>query len=646
MEPRQQKFSLWYAIVVMLAMLAVQTLFVSEQVEVLPYSDFKVLLKAGKLKDVSVGEQNITGTFSTDGIETLLTPQQTEEIRRTGKGDHAFSTLRVNDPGLVQDLEAAKVRFVGRPDSKWLSAILSWVVPAVIFFAIWSFLIKRVGGAAGGLMEIGKSKAKVYMQKETGVTFADVAGIDEAKEELSEIVSFLKDPLRYQRLGGRIPKGVLLVGAPGTGKTLLAKAVAGEAAVPFFSMSGSDFVEMFVGVGAARVRDLFNQAERMAPCIIFIDELDALGKTRALNIVGGNEEREQTLNQLLVEMDGFDSNKGVIIMAATNRPEILDPALLRPGRFDRHIALDRPDLKGRAQILKVHVKSVTLAPDVDLDTIAARTPGFAGADLANLVNEAALLAARNGKAAVETSDFDQALDRIVGGLEKKNRVMNAKEKETIAYHEAGHAIVAEHRPLADRVSKVSIIPRGIAALGYTQQTPTEDRYLLKRSELLDRLDVLLGGYVAEQIVYGDVSTGAQNDLQRATDLARQMITQFGMSEQLGLATYEQTPNPLFSGTGLQQYERKAYSESTARMIDNEVRKVLADAGARVKATLERQRAKLQALAGMLLEKEVVDRQDLDRILSEKVWPMPQSKPGPGTGTPASAGMPGHARPDA
>lgn len=640
MEPRQQRFSLWYAIMVALTMLAVQTLFVSDQFEMLPYSDFKLLLKAGKLKDVSIGDQEITGTFSTEGIEAILTKQQVEEVRRTGKGDRAFSTLRVNDPELVQELEAAKVHFVGRPDNKWLGAILSWVVPALLFFAIWSFFMRRMGGAAGGLMGIGKSKAKVYMQKETGVTFADVAGIDEAKEELSEIVNFLKDPARYQRLGGRIPKGVLLVGAPGTGKTLLAKAVAGEAAVPFFSMSGSDFVEMFVGVGAARVRDLFSQAETKAPCIIFIDELDALGKTRALSMVGGNEEREQTLNQLLVEMDGFDSNKGVIIMAATNRPEILDPALLRPGRFDRHIALDRPDLKGRAQILQVHVKNVTLRSDVDLNTIAARTPGFAGADLANLVNEAALLAARKGKAAVDTTDFDEALDRIVGGLEKKNRVINPKEKETIAYHEAGHAIVAEHRPLADRVSKVSIIPRGVAALGYTQQTPTEDRYLLKRSELLDRLDVLLGGYVAEQIVYHDVSTGAQNDLQRATDMARQMVTQFGMSEKLGLATYEDAPNPLFAGTGWSQRERKEYSENTAQLIDTEVRNVLIDASARVTATLEGQRAKLEALAQLLLDKEVVDRADLDMILSDKVTPMPHPKPGGGSGNASSTEISG------
>ncbi|QYY33923.1 ATP-dependent zinc metalloprotease FtsH (plasmid) [Cupriavidus pinatubonensis] len=626
MEPRQQQFSLWYLLLTVSAMLILQSVLFSSHVETLPYSDFKVLLKAGKLKELTLGEGVITGTVNTDGIENLLPKPQVEEMQRQGKGDHPFSTLRVNDPNLVQELESAKVRFVGQADNKWIGTLLSWVVPAMLFFVVWSFLIKRMGGAAGGMLEIGKSKAKVYMQKETGVTFADVAGIDEAKEELAEIVNFLKDPQRYRRLGGKIPKGVLLLGAPGTGKTLLAKAVAGEAGVPFFSMSGSEFVEMFVGVGAARVRDLFNQAETKAPCIIFIDELDALGKTRALGAVTGNDEREQTLNQLLVEMDGFDTNKGVIIMAATNRPEILDPALLRPGRFDRHIALDRPDLKGREQILKVHIKNVVLAPTVELKKLAARTPGFAGADLANLVNEAALLAARKGKDAVEMADFDDALDRIIGGLEKKNRVMNQQEKETIAYHEAGHAIVAELRPRADRVSKVSIIPRGVAALGYTQQTPTEDRYLLKQSELLDRLDVLLGGRIAEQIIFGDVSTGAQNDLQRATDMARQMITQFGMSEQLGLATYEEMPNSMFMGAGMMPRDRKEYSENTAQLIDAEVRQLLTDASKRVKQTLMENRHRLDALAKLLLEQEVVERPALDLLLSDKVTPLIPGRP--------------------
>jgi cell division protease FtsH len=465
-------------------------------------------------------------------------------------------------------------------------------------------------------MAIGKSKAKVYMEKETGVTFADVAGIDEARAELMEIVEFLKTPERYRRLGGKIPKGVLIVGAPGTGKTLLAKAVAGEAGVPFFSLSGSDFVEMFVGVGAARVRDLFAQAQEKAPCIIFIDELDALGKARGLNPMGGHDEREQTLNQLLVEMDGFDTNKGVIIMSATNRPEILDPALLRPGRFDRQVALDRPDIKGREKILQVHVKPVTLSPEVDLSAIAAKTPGFVGADLANLVNEAALLAARKGRDAVVMADFDEAIDRIVGGLEKKTRVMNPAEKETVAYHEAGHALVAESRPRADRVSKISIIPRGVAALGYTQQSPTEDRYLLKRAEILDRLDVLLGGRVAEEIVFGDVSTGAQDDLQRATDMARLMVTQYGMSEQLGLATFEEPRTSPFLNIARPQRLRE-YSERTAQAIDEEIGKLLADAHTRVEQTLAARRSELDALAKLLLEKEVVDREALTQLLQPK-----------------------------
>jgi cell division protease FtsH len=430
-----------------------------------------------------------------------------------------------------------------------------------------------------------------------------------------EIVEFLKTPERYRRLGGKIPKGVLIVGAPGTGKTLLAKAVAGEAGVPFFSLSGSDFVEMFVGVGAARVRDLFAQAQQKAPCIIFIDELDALGKARGVGgVLGGHDEREQTLNQLLAEMDGFNTEKGVIILAATNRPEILDPALLRPGRFDRHVALDRPDLKGREQILRVHAKPVTLSPAVDLSAIAARTPGFVGADLANLVNEAALLAARKGKAAVEMADFDEAIDRIVAGLEKKTRVMNPKEKETVAYHEAGHALVAESRPRADRVAKVSIIPRGIAALGYTQQLPTEDRYLLKKAELLDRLDVLLGGRVAEELVFGDVSTGAQDDLQRATDLVRHMITRYGMSERLGLATFEEPRSSAFLNVPVPQAQRE-YSERTAQVIDDEIAKLLTEAHTRVTETLTTRRSELDALAKLLLEREVVDRAALDRLLS-------------------------------
>jgi cell division protease FtsH len=537
------------------------------------------------------------------------------KVKKAGVSKHSFVTSTVNDPQLVPELDKAGVKYGSAVTNRWLSNLLGWILPALMFGLVWYLLAKRMsGGMQGGLMEIGKSKAKVYMEKETGVTFADVAGIDEAREELMEVVEFLKSPDRYRRLGGKIPKGVLIVGAPGTGKTLLAKAVAGEAGVPFLSLSGSEFVEMFVGVGAARVRDLFDQAEKKAPCIVFIDELDALGKARGFNVMGGHDEREQTLNQLLVEMDGFTTNKGVIIMAATNRPEILDPALLRPGRFDRHVAIDRPDVRGRLAILKVHTKGVKLAPDVDLGSLAGRTPGFAGADLANLVNEAALRAAKRERDAVMMADFEEALDRIVAGLERKNRVMNPKEKEIVAYHEAGHALIAESRPGADKVAKISIIPRGIAALGYTQQQPTEDRYLMRRTELLDRLDVLLAGRVAEELVFGDISTGAQDDLQRATDTARHMVTHYGMSEAFGLAAYEAPRQQLFLGAP-QLPESRNYSERTAEAIDQEVRKLLDESKSRVAATLRERRAALESLAKLLLEKEVVDRAALDALLS-------------------------------
>ncbi|MEJ2233532.1 MAG: ATP-dependent zinc metalloprotease FtsH, partial [Syntrophobacterales bacterium] len=450
---------------------------------------------------------------------------------------------------------------------------------------------------------------------EMRITFRDVAGIDEAKQELAEIVEFLRTPEKFTRLGGKIPKGVLLVGAPGTGKTLLAKAVAGESGVPFFSMSGSDFVEMFVGVGAARVRDLFAQAKQHAPCIIFVDELDALGKARGMNPMGGHDEREQTLNQLLVEMDGFDATVGVIIMAATNRPEILDPALLRPGRFDRHVAIDRPDVRGREAIIQVHVKGVKLSAEVDLAKVAALTPGFVGADLANLVNEAALLSARRNKPSVGMAEFQDAIDRIVGGLEKKNRMMNEKEKRIVAYHESGHALVAMRLPTADPVNKVTIIPRGIAALGYTQQLPTEDRYLMTREELLDRLCVLVGGRVAEEIVFQDISTGAQNDLQKATDIARSMVTEYGMSEKLGLVTYAKEKRPLFYDTGMTP--SKEYSDETARDIDAEVSLLVEKAHERVKTMLTERREQLEIVSQKLLEQETLTGNELRELVGKE-----------------------------
>ncbi|GIL06430.1 MAG: ATP-dependent zinc metalloprotease FtsH [Burkholderiaceae bacterium] len=620
---RKQAFSIWYFLIAVTAVMLLQDFFGRQHAQPIAYSEFKQLLRAGKLAEVALTDQLITGTLSAEGLEGVLPKARADAIGK-GQGPHRFTTVRVDDPQLIADLEAAKVSYAGQIESKWLATLLSWIVPALVFFALWSFLIRRMGmGGHGGVLEIGKSKAKVYLEKQTGVTFADVAGIDEAKQELMEIVEFLRSPERYRRLGGKIPKGVLIVGAPGTGKTLLAKAVAGEAGVPFLTISGSDFVEMFVGVGAARVRDLFKQAEEKAPCIIFIDELDALGKARGVGVWGGHDEREQTLNQLLVEMDGFESNRGVIIMAATNRPEILDPALLRPGRFDRHVAIDKPDLKGRRAILAVHTRNVKLAPEVDLERVAALTPGFAGADLANLVNEAALRAAREDKGAVDMRDFDAALDRIVAGLEKKNRVMNPKEKETVAYHEAGHAIVAESRTYADRVAKVSIIPRGIGALGYTQQQPTEDRYLLKQSELLDRIDVLLAGRVAEEIVFGDVSTGAQNDLARATDIARSMVSRYGMSAELGLAAFEEPRTTPFLNTPLPEGIR-SYSERTAQAIDAEVRKILSEARERVRQTLAAKRAALDALAKRLLEQEVVERAALVDLLAALPEALPRA----------------------
>ena len=610
----RQHFSMWYFFIVMVLMLGLQSVLSSRHVETLAYSDFKSLLHAGKIKEVSIRDDTLSGTADFRGADAVLPADVWKSMPRDNLDQHAFATARVPDSNLVADLQTAKVRFSGQVENRWLSTLLSWVAPALIFVAIWTFFMRRMGtGQMGGLMDVGKSKAKVFVQKETGVTFADVAGIDEAKDELMEVVDFLKNPQRYRKLGGQIPKGVLIVGAPGTGKTLLAKAVAGEAAVPFLSISGSEFVEMFVGVGAARVRDLFAQAEKLAPCIIFIDELDALGKARGISGLAGNDEREQTLNQLLVQMDGFDTQAGVIIMAATNRPEILDPALLRPGRFDRQVALDRPDIKGREQILHVHAKRLTLGPDVDLRSVAGKTAGLAGADLANIVNEAALHAARKNKTVVEMSDFDEAIDRAITGLERRSRVMTAKERETVAYHEAGHALVAESRATADKVAKVSIIPRGIGALGYTQQQPTEDRYLLKRSELLDRLDVLLGGRGAEQLIFGELSTGAQNDLQRATDLVRQMITRYGMSEELGPGTFESARPALFLPEAAAP-GRAEYSERTAQVIDEEMRKLLLAAQDRVRESLTAHRQQLDALAQELLRHEVVDRSTLTNLM--------------------------------
>ena len=601
-----------------------QYVFLNQQQETISYSQFKILVKSGRVADLTVGNKTIAGSIKVEGIKEIFSPEKLKELREKAKRPLPFVVVRVEDVRMTEELEQAGISFKGETTNDWIPSLLSWVVPVILFFVLWNFLSKGLSGVGGGLMQIGKSKAKVYIERNTGVTFADVEGIDEAEDELIEVVEFLKHPEKYQRLGGHLPKGVLLVGPPGTGKTLLARAVAGEAGVPFFSISGSNFVEMFVGVGAARVRDLFAQAAEHAPSIIFIDELDALGKARGVNMLSSHDEREQTLNQLLAEMDGFDPNKGVIMMAATNRPEILDPALLRPGRFDRQVLVDRPDVKGREKILLLHAKKIKLAPSVDVALIAAKTPGFVGADLANIVNEAALLAARQGKDAVEMSDFDEAIERMVAGLQKKSRVMNAKEKKTVAYHESGHALVAELVPGTDPVSKISIIPRGIAALGYTQQTPTEDRYLMTRSELLARIHVLLGGRVAEEMIFSDVSTGAQNDLQRATEIARTMVTQFGMSDKLGLVSLEGPRTPLFLPVPMQA--AKDYSDDTARVIDAEVKRILADAHEKVKQILKAHRPALRQLSELLLKKEVVERPELQAILKAfSVDPLTESK---------------------
>ena len=597
--PPKAHFSIWYFLMAFILFSYLQQYFFSGKVETIPYSQFKQYIAEDTLSKLTIGPENIRGTLKGKGEK----PGQDQE----------FTTVRVTDPDLVKDLDDHKVSYSGHYKSKFLSSILSWIIPIGIFFLIWRYAMKKMGPGMG-VMSFGKSKAKIFAESETKVTFADVAGIDEAEEELQEVVEFLSNPGKFQKLGGRIPKGVLLVGPPGTGKTLLARAVAGEAKVPFFSISGSEFVEMFVGVGAARVRDLFAQATRQAPCIIFIDELDALGKARGMNVMGGHDEREQTLNQLLVEMDGFETNKGVIIMAATNRPEILDPALLRPGRFDRQVLVDRPDINGREAILKIHSKNVLLARNVDIRKVAGRTPGFVGADLANLVNEAALLAARKDKKRVGSADFDEAIDRVVAGLAKKSRVMNPKEKEIVAFHESGHAIVAESVEHADPVHKISIIPRGIAALGYTQQQPTEDRYLMTRSELLDRLAVLLGGRVAEELVFEEISTGAQNDLQLATEIARSMVAEYGMSDRMGLVTYERPRQQMFLPEILAP--GKTYSEEKAGQIDEEISRFVEEAHKRVREILSTHRDVLDTLAQLVSQKESVHGEELRKMLGK------------------------------
>lgn len=599
MEKKTQ-FSLWYLVFALFAIFTLHDLWTQiRSVEPLPYSEFQRMVKAGEISEISITDNSIQGT--------LKKPLE--------DGRQKFVTTRV-DPALAKDLSQYDVKFTGIVENTFFKDLLGWVLPAVIFVGIWMFAIKKFGGKqglGGGFMNLGKSKAKVYVESNTGVTFDDVAGVDEAKDELKEVVGFLKDPKSHGRLGGRLPKGVLLVGPPGTGKTLLAKAVAGEAGVPFFSISGSEFVEMFVGVGAARVRDLFEQARAKAPAIIFIDELDAVGRARgAFGGMGGHDEKEQTLNQLLVELDGFDSSSGLVLLAASNRPEVLDPALLRAGRFDRQVLVDRPDKKGRIAILDVHMKKISLAPDASSEKVAALTPGFSGADLANLCNEAALVATRRNGESVTVEDFTVAIERIVAGLEKKNRVLNEHERTVVAHHEMGHALVAMGLPGTDPVHKISIIPRGVGALGYTIQRPTEDRFLMTRAELENKMAVLLGGRAAELLIFGEVSTGASDDLQKVTSIARSIVMRFGMDAHLGNVAYE-SDRTNFLGQNSAPPQERNYSEETAREIDCAVREIVATAFRRSSAILTERKALLEETARDLLARETLDEADLKAI---------------------------------
>jgi cell division protease FtsH len=615
-EKKKISFSLVYFLIALSLIFLLQRYFLTRELITISYSEFKVLLGEKLVDDLQISKETIVGSLLEGGHNRLISLRKEQDEREIKhlKEIKFFSVVRIEDADLVKEMSEKGIRYTAEREVTWFKTLLSWIIPLLIFIAIWGFFFKRMGAAGEGLMAVGKSKAKVYVEGETKVTFDDVAGVEEAEEELQEVIEFLKNPQKFQTLGGKIPKGILLVGPPGTGKTLLARAVAGEAKVPFLSLSGSAFVEMFVGVGAARVRDLFSQAEKLAPCIIFIDEIDALGKARGISPISGVDEREQTLTQLLSEMDGFDTKKGVIIMAATNRPEILDPALLRPGRFDRHVLVDRPDLKGRQEIFQVHTKKVKLAPDVNLQVLASMTPGMVGADIANVVNEAALLAARKNKQSIEMADFEEAIERSIAGLEKKSRVINKREREIVAYHETGHAIVASVLPKADPVRRVSIIPRGIAALGYTLQLPTEDRYLLTKSELLDRMSVMLGGRVAEELVFGESSTGAKNDLEKATEMAISMVRSYGMSKSLGPLSYDRG-KPLFLEAPWGQ--SKDYSEETARKIDEEVQTILVEAYEKAKSILSERVEKLKTIATVLLEKEIIEGEELKNLLEDK-----------------------------
>ncbi|HEX13716.1 MAG: ATP-dependent zinc metalloprotease FtsH [Desulfurella sp.] len=594
------KFSLFYLLIGLLAIYFYQSYFAQEK-KTLTYSEFKSLVAKNRVISCEISSQYIKGEYLNDKNKK-----------------ESFVTIAVNDPNLVKDLEEHHVNFSGTISNTWLTnLIFGWILPFGLLFFLWWFMTRKIRGSSGSIFGFGKGRFKVYLNKRPDVKFSDVAGIDEVKYEVEEIVEFLKNPGKYQRLGGRIPKGVLLVGAPGTGKTLLAKATAGEAEVPFLSISGSEFIEMFVGVGASRVRDLFQEAKKLAPCIVFIDEIDTIGKSRAINTITSNDEREQTLNQLLAEMDGFESNLGVIIMAATNRPEILDPALLRPGRFDRQIIVDKPNVNGREAIFKVHVRKIKLDPDVDIKKLAQMTPGLVGADIENIVNEAALLAARENSETVNMRHFEEAIERQIAGLKKQNRAMREEEKKRVAVHESGHAIIAYLLPNVDKVHKISIIPRGVAALGYTQQLPTDDRYLITKQEMLNMIKVLFGGRIAEELVLKDVSTGAQNDLSRATDIARSIVTKFGMSETIGLVVLEDPAKSRFLGTENIFTQKDEISEKTKEAVDTEINKILNDCYKEAKEMLENNIDKLEKLTSLLLEKEEINEEELKKVMESE-----------------------------
>jgi cell division protease FtsH len=622
---RKTKFLIGYWIVAFLVMFAVQTLIAAyAAVQPIPYSEFQERLRRGQVEEIAISDQDIRGRLR----------------QPLPGGSRYFVTTRV-EPAFAKELDAYHVRYAGRIESNWLRDLLSWIIPVLVFVGLWFWIGRRVAEGSGGLMTLGRSKAKVYVETNTGVTFDDVAGAEEAKEELREIVDFLKAPKKFARLGARMPKGVLLVGPPGTGKTLLAKAVAGQAKVPFFSISGSEFVEMFVGVGASRVRDLFDQAKRNSPCIVFVDEIDAVGRQRGAGLGGSHDEREQTLNQILVEMDGFDTNTNVIVVAATNRPDVLDPALLRPGRFDRQVILDRPDMKGRVAILKVHTKGKPLDKGVDVEGVARQSPGFSGADLANLVNEAAILSARRNKKVIGMSEFQEALERIVAGPERKSRIISDAEKAIIAYHEGGHAVVQRILPKCDPVQKVTIISRGMA-LGYTMALPSEDRYLQSKTEFEDKIAGLLGGNVSERLIFGDTTTGASNDIEKATDLARRMVTEFGMSDKLGPLSFGKRDELVFLGREIG--EQRNYSDEVAKQIDEEVRAIIDHAYERAMEVLVKHRDKLTALAEKLVAEETVDAEEFEKLFSdlppkENTHGIRPQIVGPGQPTPAPAPNP-------